>query len=203
MVNADGRRFLDEGADFRNYTYAKYGRRILEQPGQFAWQVFDHKVDYLLRDEYRIRQVTKVSAQSLDELAGKMQGVNAANFLETVEEYNSAVKVEVPFDPNALDGRGTNGLAVPKSNWANTLDEPPYQAYQVTCGITFTFGGLRINENGGVHDTDGGVIAGLFACGEMVGGLFYYNYPGGSGLTSGAVFGRRAGSAAGALAHNS
>ena len=66
VANAQGRRFLDEGADFRNYTYAKYGRRILEQPGQFAWQVFDQKVTHLLRDEYKFRQVSKVTAPTLE-----------------------------------------------------------------------------------------------------------------------------------------
>jgi tricarballylate dehydrogenase len=65
MVNANGQRFVDEGADFRNYTYAKYGRVILEQPGNFAWQIFDQKVLHLLRDEYRIKQVTKVVADSV------------------------------------------------------------------------------------------------------------------------------------------
>ena len=71
MLNAEGRRFVDEGADFRNYTYAKYGRVILAQPGQFAWQIFDKKVLHLLRDEYRIRQVTKVSAATLEELVAQ------------------------------------------------------------------------------------------------------------------------------------
>ena len=83
MVNATGKRFVDEGADFRNYTYAKYGRVVLEQPGQFAWQVFDAKVKHLLRDEYKIRQVTKVTANTLEELAEKLEGVNAEQFLKT------------------------------------------------------------------------------------------------------------------------
>ena len=75
MVNADGERFVDEGADFRNYTYAKYGRVILNQPGQFAWQIFDQKVVHLLRDEHRIRQVTKVQADTLEELT-RLEDVN-------------------------------------------------------------------------------------------------------------------------------
>ena len=91
MVNARGRRFVDEGADFRNYTYAKYGRAILEQPGQFAWQVFDRKVTHLLRDEYRIKGVTKVSADTLEELAGKLEDVDPRGFLDEVRAYNAAV----------------------------------------------------------------------------------------------------------------
>ena len=145
MLNAEGRRFVDEGADFRNYTYAKYGRVILAQPGQFAWQIFDKKVLHLLRDEYRIRQVTKVSATTLEELVGKLDDVNAGAALEEIKRYNAAVMQQVPFNPNVKDGRGTAGLAVNKSNWANTIDEPPFEAYAVTCGITFTFGGLRID----------------------------------------------------------
>src|SRR5947207_7557634 len=92
MVNADGRRFLDEGADFRNFTYAKYGRRILEQPHQLAWQVFDAQVAHLLRDEYRIRTVTKVSADTLVDLAARLEGVDATVFLDTVHAYNHAVR---------------------------------------------------------------------------------------------------------------
>jgi tricarballylate dehydrogenase len=193
MVNLDGRRFVDEGADFRNYTYAKYGRTILEQPGQVAWQIFDSKVSHLLRDEYRIREVTRVRADSLEDLATQMTGMDVDGFLQTITDYNRAVMVDKPFSPTIRDGRGTDGLALPKSNWANTIDTPPFEGYAVTCGVTFTFGGLRIDEAAGVVDVDGRTIPGLYACGELVGGLFYFNYPGGTGLTSGAVFGRLAG----------
>ena len=197
MVNARGRRFVDEGADFRNYTYAKYGRVILEQPGQFAWQVFDQKVTHLLRDEYRIKQVTKVTAPTLEQLATKMDGVDPEGFLAEMKAYNAAVDTGTPFNPNVKDGRATTGLAVDKTNWANTLDEGPFEAYAVTCGITFTFGGLRIApESAQVIDTDMQPIPGLYAAGELVGGVFYFNYPGGTGLTNGSVFGRIAGAAA-------
>jgi tricarballylate dehydrogenase len=200
MLNARGERFLDEGADFRNYTYAKYGRQILHQPGHFAWQVFDAKVKHLLRDEYKIKQITKVHANTLEELAGKLDDVDPRRALETILAFNAAVQQEVPFNPNVKDGRGTTGLTVPKSNWANPLDTPPYEAYAVTCGITFTFGGLRIDARGNVLDVDLAPIRGLYAAGELVGGLFYENYPGGTGLMAGAVFGRLAGDSAGAEA---
>ncbi len=200
MVNARGERFVDEGADFRNYTYARYGRAVLEQPGQFAWQVFDARVAHLLRDEYRIREVTKATADSLEALAGKLEGVDPAGFLRTVRAYNDAVRTDVAFDPTVRDGRGTEGLGVPKSNWAQTLDTPPFDAYAVTCGITFTFGGLKIDTGGRVLDTGERPIPGLYGAGELVGGLFYFNYPGGTGLMSGAVFGRVAGGSAGAYA---
>jgi tricarballylate dehydrogenase len=196
MVNARGERFVDEGADLRNYTYAKYGHEILKQPQQCAWQVFDGKVLHLLRDEYRIRQVTRARAETLEELAGKLEGIDGHRFLETVRAFNAAVRATVPFDPNVKDGRGTLGIEPPKSNWANPLDTPPFEAYHVTCGITFTFGGLRIDGEARVLDTDLQPIPGLHAAGELVGGLFYFNYPGGTGLMSGAVFGRIAGTTA-------
>jgi len=198
MVNANGKRFVDEGADFRNYTYAKYGRVILEQPDQFAWQIFDQKVTHLLRDEYRIKRVSKVSANTLEELATKLEGVDPVAFLKEIEIYNAAVNTDTPFNPNVKDGRNTNNLDIPKSNWANTIDEGPFEAFQITCGVTFTFGGLRINAaTGQVFDTDQQPIAGLYAAGELVGGIFFFNYPGGTGLMSGSVFGRQAGTAAG------
>ena len=193
LVNQHGRRFVDEGADFRNYTYARYGRDVLNQPGQRAWQIFDAKVAHLLRDEYRIRQITKATANSIEELAGKLEDVDSDALVAEIATYNAAVDTAVPFDPTVKDGRRTNGLAVPKSNWANRLDKPPFEAYGVTCGITFTFGGLAVDADARVLGEDGAPIAGLFAAGELVGGLFYFNYPGGSGLTSGAVFGRVAG----------
>lgn len=193
MVNAEGKRFVDEGADFRNYTYAKYGKIILEQPGQFAWQIFDAKVSALLRDEYRGRKVTKVKANTLEELAEKLEGVDKNRFLKTVRDYNEAVRKDIPFNPNIKDGRCTEGLAVRKSNWANTLDQGPFEAYAVTCGITFTFGGLKINTNTEVQDVLSQSIPGLYAAGELVGGLFYFNYPGGAGLMAGSVFGKIAG----------
>jgi tricarballylate dehydrogenase len=200
MVNSRGERFVDEGADFRNFTYAKYGRAVLEQPDMFAWQVFDARVSAKLRDEYRIRQVTKVRADTLEELADKLDGVDRAGFLETVKKFNQAVMVEKPFNLAIKDGRGTRGLALPKSNWANPLDTAPFEAYAITCGVTFTFGGLKITLEGQVEDTAGAPIPGLYAAGELVGGLFYHNYPGGTGLTSGAVFGRIAGDSAGRMA---
>ena len=193
MLNVNGMRFLDEGEDTYNYTYAKYGRAILEQPGQAAWQIFDSKVIPRLRSSYRIRKVTKVTASTLEELVARLEGVNSQQALKTIREYNAAVMQDVPFNPNVKDGRGTRGLAVPKSNWAQTIDAPPFEAYGVTCGITFTFGGLKISTEAQVLDMEEKPIPGLYAAGELVGGVFYFNYPSGSGLMNGAVFGRAAG----------
>jgi tricarballylate dehydrogenase len=150
-------------------------------------------VKHLLRDEYKIRQVTKRVANTLPELVSVLDDVNAEAALKEIQSYNAAVRTDIAFNPNVKDGRRTEGLAVPKSNWANTIDTPPFEAYAVTCGITFSFGGLRINTGAQVINTDGQAIRSLYAAGELVGGIFWFNYPGGSGLTNGAVFGRIAG----------
>jgi tricarballylate dehydrogenase len=199
-INADGKRFVDEGADFRNYTYAKYGGMILGQPKQFAWQIFDAKVKQQLRDEYKIRQVTRVTGNTLEELVSKLDDTDQAVALKELKEYNAAVQTDIPFNPNVKDGRCTRNLRINKTNWANTLDTPPFEAYAVTCGITFSFGGVKINTGGQVINSDGELIPGLFAAGELVGGIFWFNYPGGSGLTNGAVFGKIAGASAAAAA---
>jgi tricarballylate dehydrogenase len=169
---------------------------VLEQPENFAWQIFDKKVENLIRDEYRIKRVTKVIVGSIEELAHKLEGVNAERFLSYIKEYNAAVQQDIPFNATIKDGRCTKGLKVNKTNWANTIDTAPFHGYQVTCGLTFTFGGLRITEDAQVLDVDMVPIKGLYAAGEIVGGIFYFNYPGGSGLINGAVFGRIAGSSA-------
>ena len=162
----------------------------------FAWQIFDSKFLHMLRDEYRIKRVTKVTANTLEELVKKLDGVDADACLREIHAFNKAVRTDVPFNPAVLDGRSAPGLRVPRNNWANTIDKPPFEAYAVTCGVTFTFGGVKVTVNGEVEDTSGKPIPGLFAAGEMVGGLFYHNYPAGTGLTSGAVFGRIAGNGA-------
>ena len=195
IVNIEGKRFVDEGADFRNYTYAKYGREILNQPLGFAAQIFDQKVVHLLRDEYHIQQVTKGEANTLEELAEQL-GMDPQNFVETVNAYNAACQEHLEYNPTVLDGKCTDGVTPPKSNWALPIDSPPYLGFAVTCGITFTFGGLRINPRGQVLDTEDAEIPGLYAAGELVGGLYYHNYPGGSGLASGAVLGKVAGTSA-------
>ena len=197
VVDRDGRRFVDEGADFRNYTYARYGAEILRRPGALAFHLFDATtapfighVDYSTAIDGRSR----FEAASLEELAD-CAGIDSAGLRRTITEFNAGV-VDTSFDPSIKDGKGTVGVIPPKSNWAQRFDTPPFVAYAVTCGITFTFGGLRIDRHGRVLDATGQAIPGLFAAGEIVGGLFHNNYPGGSGLTSGTVFGRRAGSTA-------
>ncbi|CAI6093198.1 unnamed protein product [Clonostachys chloroleuca] len=215
MFNVDGQRFVDEGIDMRNYTYAKFGRAILQQPEHIAFQVWDAQTSPWLRsEEYREERVERITASTLEELATKCgaRGLRDQEaFLRNLREYNEAVYAHrrenpnVKWDPAVKDGLSTQSskkqLALAKSNWALPVDQGPFVAVKVTCGITFTFGGLKVDPEtaGLVSASTGKSMPGLFCVGEMMGGLFYSNYPGGSGLTSGAVFGRKAGRAAAAI----
>ncbi|CAG7940892.1 unnamed protein product [Penicillium nalgiovense] len=179
MMNRDGERFVDEGVDMRNYTYAMIGRRLLQQPGQIAFQAWDARTMAWLH-EYRGEVVRRIEGESLEELAKKCLEVGLADparFVESIKEYNASVE---------------------GSNWALPIDKPPFLAVKVTAGITFTFGGLAVNPETAavISETTSDEVPGLYCVGEMLGGIFYDNYPGGSGLTSGAVFGCRAGRAA-------
>lgn len=216
MINVNGMRFVDEGVDMRNYTYAKFGRAIHEQPDSVAFQVWDQRAIPWLRDEeYRDERVQKIRGTTVEELAeklGEKSGLNAhEQFVSTVKQYNEAVyasQAESPnmkWDPAIKDGLSTQSsakrLTLAKSNWALPLDKGPFMAVKVCCGVTFTFGGLAVKpQTTAVVSNSGREVEGLFCVGEMLGGLFYGNYPGGSGLTSGAVFGRRAGTAAAKVA---
>lgn len=198
MLNKEGYRFVDEGADFRNYTYAKYGREILKQPGHVAYQIFDSQVRPLLRKEYNLEEATVYQADTLEELA-ELIPVEKEQFLKTIHEYNDAVQVG-DYNPSVKDGKSTSGINPEKTNWALRAEKGPFYAFPVTCGITFAFGGLHVNTDGEVLNKEQTPIPGLFAAGEMVGGIFYKNYPGGSGLMSGAVYGKVAGSQAASFA---
>lgn len=198
MVNLDGRRFVDEGEDLRNLTYVRFGREIMRQPHRTAIQIFDAKTIPLLRDEYRIKEVTKVCADTIEDLARQLELPEGA-LERTVAEFNAACR-SGEFNPSVLDGLSTEGLEVNKTNWALPISEPPFEAYVITTGVTFTFGGLKIDSDSAVQDLSDRPIPGLFAAGELVGGLFVENYPGGSGLMAGTVFGKLAGERAAAYA---
>jgi tricarballylate dehydrogenase len=195
MVNAHGQRFIDEGSDKRAYTYAKTGAAIMKQPHGVAFQICDKKMEPLLKGYY---SVTGAKANTLEQLA-QMLGLEPGPFVNTIQEYNKAVQ-SGEFNPRILDGKRTIGLAINKSNWATTIDTPPFVGGGVCCAITFTYGGLRINTQTEVMNTSEAAIPGLYACGEIIGGLWYVNYPGGSGMTQGTAFGRIAGRNAAALA---
>ncbi len=195
MLNKRGRRFLDEGEDTALFTYAKFGRAILAEPGAKAYQIFDSKVVHLLEPRYQTSK--PITADTLESLVAQLDIDDKAQALRTLADYNKAAcDADQGFDPTRKDGLATRGLDPEKTNWALRLDQPPYYAYSATGGITFTFGGLKITESAQVVGTDWRPIPGLYACGEMVGGLFYDNYPAGTGLVAGATFGRIAGRSA-------
>ena len=194
MVNLNGERFVDEGEDYRNLTYARFGREVMKQPRRTAIQIFDQKTVGRLRDEYRIKEVTRAQSDTIAGLAKELE-IDPVALEKTISEFNAACG-DQPFQPAILDGKCTTGITPPKSNWALPIDQGPFVAYVVTAGITFTFGGLQVNEKGEVQDMTDQSIPGLYAAGELVAGLFYENYPGGTGLMSGSVFGKLAGESA-------
>jgi tricarballylate dehydrogenase len=184
MVNLDGKRFLDEGEDEMNFTYAEVGAKLLGQPQVTAYQVFDQKTVGLTEPRYQTG--TPVIADSIEELAEKT-GMSVKGLEETVSLFNAACGTG-DFDPYSKDGLSAFPEGQPaKSNWALPLDSGPYVAYKVTCGITFTFAGLGIDEHSRVLSTAGKPMRGLYACGEIAGGIISHNLPGGSGLTKGGV----------------
>jgi tricarballylate dehydrogenase len=191
-VNALGLRFFDEGEAQHSFTYAKTGRAVLAQPGAIAYQIYDQNGLKCLR--YPHHQATFVEASTIAELAARI-GVETAVLTHTVAEFNNAVCEDRPFDPTRPDGKATSGLALPKSNWACRIAAPPFRAYPVTGGITFTFGGVAVDCRAQVINTLDQPIKGLFASGDIV-GLFFHNYPSFTGQTRNAVFGRLAGQSA-------
>jgi len=192
IVDGEGHRFLDEGEDFRDHTYAKFGRVILERAGGAAFSIFDQQMYSRPEFQGAWRPVgPPVVADTLEGLAEGL-GVSEAGLLRTVREFNAAV-APGELDLDRLDGKATRGISPPKSNWALPLVEPPFVGLAVTGGITFTFGGLKTDRQAGVIDRSGQAIAGLYAAGEMVGELYYGNYPGATSVLRGVVFGRIAG----------
>lgn len=188
-VNSLGQRFFDEGEAHHSYTYAKTGWAVLSQPGAVAYQIYDQKCVPLLNKRYH-EFSRPIEAETIAALAAKI-GIEPAVLTHTVEEFNSAVREDVPFDATKLDGRCTVGLVPKKSNWSVRIEQPPFWAYAVTGGITFTFGGLQVDHNAQVLNTSGDPIRGLFASGDIV-GLFFHNYPSCTGQTRNVVFSRLA-----------
>jgi tricarballylate dehydrogenase len=191
-VDRHAQRFFDEGERHRTYTYAKTGWAVLQQDGGTAFQIYDQQAKEHFPSAYATAAV--VEADSIRELATKI-GMDPDALQATVDEFNASIDSSVPFDPTIEDGRGTKGLSPVKTNWARPLTEAPFMAYGVTGGITFSFGGVKVNRSSQVLNTTGDPIAGLFANGDIV-GMFYHNYPSCSGMTRNVVFGGRAGAAA-------
>lgn len=186
IVNDDGERFVDEGEDARAHTYAKFGRLIFEEPNHLAYIVVDSKVHDMVR---ATGPSDPVKAETLEGLFNEIGCSDPERAAETVNEYNGACDPD-EFDPEVLDGNAAEGITPEKTNWAIPVDEPPYYGYAVTGGITFSFGGVDVNTHAEVIDTRNQVIPGFYAAGNSTGGLFYQNYPGGTGQMNAAVYGK-------------
>lgn len=186
-VNRDGDRFFDEGADEMPFVYSAFGRRIMEQPGGVAFQLFDSTTVRFLEERYATSE--PLVAASVRELAALM-GVEPERLSVTVERFNAAC-ADGEVRRGAKDGMASHPPGQPaKSNWAQPIIAPPFSAYPVTAGVTFTVGGLASDTNGRVLREDGTPIPGLLAAGEITGGFFTGTVPAGAGLMRGAVWGR-------------
>ena len=191
-VNTRGERFYDEGETKHSYTYAKTGRAVLAQPGGLAHQIFDRDRLQAIRARASMSARPAIEANTIAELA-KLIGLAPEVLVHTVEQYNAACREDIKFDPGAWStANAPIGITPKRSNWAMKIETPPFRAYPIVCGITFTFGGLKINTKAEVLSTSGKPIRGLYASGDVV-GLFFHNYPGNTGQTRNAVFSRVAG----------
>jgi tricarballylate dehydrogenase len=193
IVNGQGERFVDEGEDFRDNTYVKFSKLMSQQPGGICWCILDQQARRDPAWDRGVRTITPpVEAGSFEELAASI-GVPVEAFMRTMNDYNRAVDRVTPFDPDPRDGKAAGGIIPPKSNWALPVEEPPFLAFAVTGGITFTFGGLKTDTAARVIDTRDQIMPGLYAAGETQGEFFYFNYPGATSCLRGCVFGRIAG----------
>jgi tricarballylate dehydrogenase len=191
VVNKKGERFYDEGEDLWPKRYAIWGRLIAQQPDQIAYSIIDAKSINLFMPSI----FPPISAHSIGELADRL-GLNRAALDHTVAEFNAAVRPG-SFDHTRLDDCATERLRIPKSHWARTIDQPPYYAYPLRPGITFTYLGVKVNQEGRMIMGSGKPTANMFAAGEiMAGNVLGKGYLAGIGMTIGSVFGRIAGEGA-------
>ncbi len=194
VVNRQALRFYDEGEDFWPKRYAIWGRLVAQQPGQIGYSIIDAKpIGRFMPPVFKGER-----ADTLGELAWRV-GLDEAAFVRTVTEYNAACRVG-HFDHEVLDDCHTEGLSPPKTHWARPLDTPPYYAYALRPGITFTYLGVRVDAQAAVH-FGGQPSDNLYAAGEvMAGNILGQGYTAGVGMSIGTAFGRIAGAQAAAAA---
>ena len=191
LVNKNGERFLDEGANLSDLIYEDVAREILKQPGGVAYFIYDSKVEDISNYEKGLHtDRSPIKAQSIEDLASKLE-IDPLKLEKTIDTYNAAVQ-EGPFDPFVLDGKGTIGIDPPKSNWALAIDKTNLFAMPIMCANVFTFGGLKVTPKAEVLNIDGYVIPGLYAGGEII-GFYYGSYVGSTSVLKGLVFGLKAG----------
>jgi len=187
VVNRDGERFYDEGEDFWPKRYAIWGRLVAGQPGQQAYSIIDQQAI----GRFMPPVFPGTTASTLQDLARQLK-LPQEKFVKTVEDYNSACRVGT-FDHTALDDCHTQGLMPAKSHWARPLVKPPFYAYPLKPGVTFTYLGLATDETAAVH-FNGEASPNLFVAGEMMAGnVLGKGYTAGIGMAIGTAFGRIAG----------
>jgi len=190
VVNKDGARFYDEGEDVWPKRYAIWGRLVAAQPQQVAYAIIDSKA----LDLFMPSVFPPAQADTVQGLAEKMK-LPVQNVAQTIKAFNAACGPG-EFKPDQLDGLATAGLTPRKSNWARAIDTPPFYGYELRPGVTFTYLGLKVDENAQVQAAHG-PVENLWAAGEiMAGSLLGKGYLAGFGMTIGTVFGRLAGQGA-------
>jgi tricarballylate dehydrogenase len=191
VVNRDAQRFYDEGEDFWPKRYAVWGRLVAQQPGQIAYAIVDAKAE----GRFIPCVYPPIKAATLRELAATL-GLPAAALEETMRAFNEAVR-DGSFDHTRLDDCATDGLLPPKTHWARRIEKPPFAAYPLRPGITFTYLGVVVDEQARIRMDDGTRSRNMFAAGEiMAGNVLGKGYLAGIGMTIGTVFGRIAGTEA-------
>ncbi|MEL6998604.1 MAG: FAD-dependent tricarballylate dehydrogenase TcuA [Pseudomonadota bacterium] len=197
MVNNRAERFYDEGEDFWPKRYAIWGRLIAQQPDQIAYSVLDSKALELFMPSLW----PPLQSETIEGLAEAV-GLDPAALSKTVADYNTAC-TPGDFDTTVHDGCRTRGLTPDKANWARPIDQPPYYAFPMRTGITFTYMGVTVDEGAKVQMADGRPTANIWAAGEiMAGNVLGQGYLAGIGITIGSVFGRKAGQGAAGYARN-
>jgi tricarballylate dehydrogenase len=188
VMNAKGDRFYDEGEDFWPKRYAIWGRLVAQQPDQIGYCFIDSKA----MGKFMPSVFPPSKANTIEELA-KIVGLPVEQAVATVKAYNDAVQPG-KFNHDVLDDCKTSGLKPAKSHWALKIDQPPFYAYGLRPGLTFTYLGLMVNDRAMVLMKGGQRSRNIFAAGEiMAGNILGKGYAAGIGVTIGTVFGRIAG----------
>ncbi|MBY6161701.1 FAD-dependent tricarballylate dehydrogenase TcuA [Mameliella alba] len=196
VVNKDAERFYDEGEDVWPKRYAIWGRLVAAQPDQVGYVIIDAKSLKLFMPSV----FPPIEADSIEGLADKM-GLPGDKLRATVDAFNAACGDTSGFHPTELDGVATTGITPPKTNWARPITEPPFYGYSLRTGVTFTYLGLKVDENAQCS-IGNRPVSNLWAAGEtMAGSILGQGYLAGFGMTIGTVFGRIAGKEAAAHAN--
>ena len=192
VVNRDGQRFHDEGEDVWPKRYAIWGRLVAEQPDQVAYSIIDSRsIDLFMPSVY-----PPITADTIPDLAGKL-GLPVDAVADTIAGFNAACR-EGQFRPQELDGLATSGLTPAKTNWARAIEQPPFYAYSLRPGVTFTYLGLKVDRQARATGPEG-PYENIWSAGEMMAGsILGQGYLAGFGMTIGTVFGRIAGQEAAA-----